>query len=754
MRSMCLAGVIFASMLACGGSAVACNPAPPEPAYSYRTHPDFPLQSFTAGRLGVILPTWSPTFLVVAYRQLAGIGVDAEEQRALLSMWERIRGPLAVGAALPSERSSGALGEWLDERTKLGAAGPNGLVDRYSGYYFSYENCLSDAFRTAAATLRKRAARHGPHSEVVKQWVAAQDQVFSNCGGSAAIPQPLSRPSDPLAAADREYQIASAHFYAGHFDEALADFLKIAADANSVWRGMARHLVARCLIRKATLQESGFDQGVLESAERQLRSILADETLSEVHPASERLLRFVRARLDVPNYCGEVRAELVKRHAGAGLAIGVLDYARGCWVDPTDDLTVWMHTVSSAREKTAAERQRAVASALDRWRERRQLHWLVAALVTAMPDDPRALEALRTASAVDVRGVAAATINYHAARLDLALGNSARARQRLDRLVALGEATLGRSAHNLALSMRMEAASDLADLLRHAARRPAAWIEPEVGDDPVTDAPDDNLRLDDRASDILSWLPLNLQIEAVMSDALPVPLRVQLAGAAWVKAVVAEEDGRARRVAERLVALRPESTQILGAYLHAADATTRSREALMVLSRRVYPPLVLPRGSLVGGVAPPPHKRLAWFNEGYDAGWYAWRCGVGQSFCKCSPPDSCSGCESPSAWDRVQRSLPGFLSEQQRAEVRQEWERLAAVGSGPEFLCARTIEWANAAPHDPRVPEALHRAVASTFWGCEGDRLGSLSHRAYRLLHARYSDTPWAKQTKYWYRGR
>jgi hypothetical protein len=160
------------------------------------------------------------------------------------------------------------------------------------------------------------------------------------------------------------------------------------------------------------------------------------------------------------------------------------------------------------------------------------------------------------------------------------------------------------------------------------------------------------------------------------------------------------------------------------------------------------------RGSLVGGVAPPPYKRLDWPYGQYDVAWHSWRCGIGQPFCTCSPPTSCSGCQSPSAWDRVQAALPAFLTEQQRAQTRKEWELLAALGSGPEFLCMRAIEWAEASPKDLRAAEVLHRAIASTQWGCGSGRLGALSRRAFRILHARYGNTPWAKQTNFWYRGR
>jgi hypothetical protein len=69
-------------------------------------------------------------------------------------------------------------------------------------------------------------------------------------------------------------------------------------------------------------------------------------------------------------------------------------------------------------------------------------------------------------------------------------------------------------------------------------------------------------------------------------------------------------------------------------------------------------------------------------------------------------------------------------------------------------LARRAIEWADEDDGDSRVPEALHRAVVASRWACESDRVGALSRRAFRILHDRFGQSPWAEQTKYWYRGR
>ena len=99
--------------------------------------------------------------------------------------------------------------------------------------------------------------------------------------------------------ADRAYQIAAANFYAGDLEAAERMFRSIADDRDSPWSRVAPYLVARSLIREATLSVKGVgaDRDKLVAAEAQLQSILNDPAQSAVHPAARKLLDYVRVRL-------------------------------------------------------------------------------------------------------------------------------------------------------------------------------------------------------------------------------------------------------------------------------------------------------------------------------------------------------------------------------------------------------------------------------------------------------------------------
>ncbi|MBM3813703.1 MAG: hypothetical protein FJW20_18920 [Acidimicrobiia bacterium] len=54
--------------------------------------------------------------------------------------------------------------------------------------------------------------------------------------------------------------------------------------------------------------------------------------------------------------------------------------------------------------------------------------------------------------------------------------------------------------------------------------------------------------------------------------------------------------------------------------------------------------------------------------------------------------------------------------------------------------------------HDPRAPEALHRTVYATRYGCPDTHNGEISQSAFQLLHRHWPNSEWAKKTPYWYK--
>ena len=94
---------------------------------------------------------------------------------------------------------------------------------------------------------------------------------------------------------------------------------------------------------------------------------------------------------------------------------------------------------------------------------------------------------------------------------------------------------------------------------------------------------------------------------------------------------------------------------------------------------------------------------------------------------------------------------PAFLTPEQIKQAAAERATLDAADSQANYYAKVAIEFAQKHPDDPRVPESLSRAVKNTDRNCNNPRTSALSKKAFTLLHNKYPNTSWAKNTKYWY---
>ena len=103
-------------------------------------------------------------------------------------------------------------------------------------------------------------------------------------------------------------------------------------------------------------------------------------------------------------------------------------------------------------------------------------------------------------------------------------------------------------------------------------------------------------------------------------------------------------------------------------------------------------------------------------------------------------------------YPKGQVTPPRFLTAKERAEAEQELRQLVDLGPAPDYLPREVLSWAGTHPNDPRLPEALARAVKSTRVGCTDEKTGQLSKAVFDLLHRRYPKSTWAQETKYWFK--
>ena len=714
----------------------ACGPFPLRTLFTYRTRPTVALEDFVQGKFGVLQPKLPTTYLFVAYRHLAGIGLSEEEKQGMLGFWRQ---------GVPAEAAEP--GHWRKVRSKVPGLPKAPRIEVYRRLpesYSYYLNCPGAAFRTAAETLEERISTFGVESKEVREWALAQDQVFENCASGPSIPGPVPPDLPPsVIRADRDYQIAAAHFYAGDFDEAGARFQTISTDDSSPWRTWGPYLVARTLTRRGTLTPKAYtvDDEALARAEQQLTVVVNDPKLSSTHSAARGLLGFVRFRRDPEGRFQELTDSLTRLGGSSNFGQDLWDYerllGRGYGKEAPVDMAEWLWNFRG-------NCQSCVDEALEKWQQTSSTPWLVAALTRMTADHPRASELIQHGRTADINSPGYLSLSYHSARLLVESGARGDAREELDRLLTLEQVRSDRSSLNLFLSLSMRLAQDLDEFLKYSQRVPVAmgWSmesDEHLGDwrGVLNEDSDGRPFLGDDAVAVLyQKMPLELLAEAASNQVLSPHLRRRVALAAWARAVLLGRHELGNTLIPILAELAPELDSGLGEY---AGAKTDEARAFAGAALMLKFPGVLPY--VRAGVG---RKTPVGEIDNFRKNWW----------CQLHPGQPLISYTD--RWfadpERPAPEFPAFLTERQTEATRSELEILFEIPTGPNYLSEQVTKWAVKNRDDPRVPEALHLAVKSTRFGCTDPETGGHSQQAFRLLHRRYPENEWAKKTKYWYR--
>jgi hypothetical protein len=609
-----------------------------------------------------------------------------------------------------------------------------------SGLIYSFQNCHEDAFFNAADTLSELSAAWGDKDPKTLDWVRAQDQVFANCSGKdPVIPEPPEANADPLFAAYRRYQIAAALFYAGQYRKASEAFEQIAADGESPWRGYGPYLAARALLRAGRYDG---DQEALHEGERQLLAISKDPEQSEWHEASLSLLHLGQLQAEPRTRLAELSRELMKPNDNDDVSQSVIDFLALInrrqdvtgreWppsevtdVEKSAELAAWLLSMLAKPPADAGEQS------VEWWRKTRNPAWLIAALANAPNGDLG--ELLEAARQIPPTAAAYESVNYYAISREIAQAHTQEARLWADRALAR---KLQLSSRNLILAQSASLARDWKDFLYFSLRRPEPHIVEleghEVESDRTPIATGTSPVFVGNVNGVFNFAaPLSTWLDASGSAQLPAYMQLRIAEAGWLRAVLLGRDAQARKLMERVVKLQPKPASAAGGFLSAKDpAESRFAAVYLILRAPGLRPALLDAQYETVDFA---EAR----NVATDAGGHRLGCWF-------------------DGWVRgMKLPAPGsaaLLAEGQRDGEAEAEKVLEAEPWEATYLARQTLDWALQHPDDPRVPEALHRAVMASHYRCTDENTGKYSKQAFDLLHRQYPKSEWTAQTPYWYR--
>jgi hypothetical protein len=790
-----------------------CGPDFPYAVFVLPNGPGLNYAAYAAGHLGVPQPGYFTRSLVVAYEWMTGHALNVGEQQQAVSANalfvheyddsdpRRQAPPTGFGAWLKARASFGPVGGPVDGPVRGFVPDATLATDRSvpGENYESFTNCLDDAFANAAATLSARITAHGAKDPGVVEWVRGQDAVFSNCGdgkapeyfGPGKPPPPPAQPYSPkvLTGApqwlteDRIYQLAAGQFYAMQYDAAAASFRAIAADNASPWQPLSGYLVARALLRKASIgsvetlhasdqqnvtqQQRIADQKAakiayqneLTAARAQLISLDAQAGHAALKPAIEGLTDYINLRLE-PQEQAQVLAKRLNAGDGSRYRQDLIDLTYLRTGDDGGDLPLtqppsgssgllaWMLAMNNQDGK----------GAFALWQATQTTPWLVAALTLAEAHGPATPALLEAAAKIPASDPAYVALMYQRLRL-LAPGDATRAE--LERTLPQVTTHESLSTKNLFASLSTANAPSLEMWLATAGRVPPAQSDdmdpgPTYTLAPGT-APSENpcgtkvpaaeykLFDTDAAFALNHNFPLTELATAAESSVLPQNLRYQIAQAAWVRAVLLDQPAIAHRMTPLLIDCRAAWKPVLDAYDSATTADARHAAGLLALMR-----FASTEPSVRDGVER--RNGFAAYDQ-YRQNW--WCTTVPAAHQTVDELPAVKGAADTSGADgsqfrTIHPSQPLFLTAAQIAAAQQEVAALEKFPDATEYFGREALAWQKSHPHDPQTPDLLGEAFRVQRNSCATEAASSTGHALFDILHQQYPQSEWTRRYTTW----
>jgi hypothetical protein len=788
-----------------------CGPFFDEDVFQQSADPDAPYAKFVAGRLGLLDGAYRVRHLVVAYNTLSGRGLTATEQKAAIAADDHYNGNDAntgvyvnAGEAQYGKPVKGQA-EWNDVYVERNLPGQD---------YDTITNCLDGAFVNASATLADRRARYGkpgqPDPPEIADWIAAQQAVFSNCPGAGQMPQPAPANAPLWLRQDRAYQTAAAAFYGYDYEGALADFRAIAADRASPWSPLARYLVARTLIRRATVYYVPFSptpqtpQQIaannaemlkrLAEARDQLDSILRDPAMMPLHRASSHLLDFVMARLDPTTQADILARRLAERPPNTS---GDPDYLQNIidlsyiynslpayspWlsrkdavardaVNPPPPLIRWLNDMGRPRPRVVLRDPSEPMSiifdnrrtdALAAWRETQGAQWLVAALITVQPGDGANTDLIAAAKAVPANSPAWASVTYH--RLRLATTPKAASEQvssatgpayaELAALMPKIEQTQPRSTINAFADLESTLSPTLNDFLKNSTRIATGLSDEEIG---VTEplaapAPGHSTTLCNVVTNAPDARHLDSETAVLFNQRMPLHM---LKDAALSPALPANVRFQLAHMAwtRALLLNDQETARALAPYLSGCLPAFKQwldqyNAATAPDERHVLGLLALMRfTSTEPSVRTGLERDFAAYSD-YRDNW--WCSEPGWNVRNLPPEKRPALLFSQTIVPRIQQPDPPFLSDADRTAVDGELATLEKIPSASDYFAKQALDWVNQHPADPHDADLLGFAMRVVRNACRSDATKELNHQLFDTLHSRFPKSEWALRYTTW----
>ncbi|QRN04007.1 hypothetical protein GH742_09070 [Legionella sp. MW5194] len=750
--------------------------------------PDFPLNGYVNGQLGVISPQYRLSYLIIAYRYLSNNPLSEAEQRQVLDSYAVYFSDLFFGendfrvdvnqsntaiAARIYQTSTTFVEKQLSHRWKESNKSP--LSERVKTLIQACPTPVKPFTRFQLACQRLKAianeletanlAEETKHA-VLQAWLHAQDLLFNGESDGHAVREAINQiPVHhlPLIQLDIDYLKAVSYFNSqSEADQikAYEHLTRLAQNKQYPWHEWAAYLSYRALTR-AACQEFNSGMARPEQIQRLNDALTGMQNVTRkardpgVSKAAKQYTRIIKGRLAPKEaLLEEVQAmshKITRAHFSD--LIFYTDLLTWNSVEPLD-LTAISPVTTSPRSSElvlwishylSTDKQKTFPLAYTHWVQSPENRaWLLVALNNiseATPSQQRTL--LNAAEAVTVKQPGFFSIR--SALLQALTTLEGDHRIALIKRHALIDDTLAQLKKGQDFSTRMHfakmgipLADSLNNLLSYGFFTPSTQMFTLYPSEPPTAHPYFSPL---EFSQALNHLPLSVLIKAIDSKRLPRDAQRELAASVWARAMILQQYSVADKLALKTARLNPAMKNALLLSLKAKNPDERLK--ILVKTLLYFPEL-----------SPIINLKSTWIPEiGYSTVYYGIK------------PRKITNRNSHTYWcnhgeinrtidddkPRPEFSWPNLLTVLQRKQLTHEQAQLQTLPNGAVWLADKANELAKKYPNDQENAELLALAINVTRVLACYEPNAPASQRAYITLKRLYPESEGSKRTRYYY---
>lgn len=747
--------------------------------------PDFPLNNFLNGQLGVINPQYRLSYLIIAYRYLSNNPLSKKEQRdilaALASYFHYASYPqnFKVDADKSNEELAAiknpdffkndqmAYHWWqktislpLDERIAT-------IINHYPSSIKSFTKYQLASVRLEAIVKALKAA-HVPQekiSTILQTWLQAQDHLFTqqhNGDEVRQLIQTIPRTHLSLLKLDGDYMMAVSYFNSENKTELLKSydlFTQLGNNDHYPWHEWAEYLSYRALTR-AACQDFDPQRPLLQRTQQLTTALTGMQKLAlyakdyAVKKAAQDYKNIIKGRVDRKGALMDLVNQMQQKITKNNFSNMIFYTEDVMGFDNSHALS--LNTINENNSEIlfwvanylSKDAEKAFATAYSHWlKAPKNLAWLLVALNNIQQANPSQQKILlKAAEEVTAKQPGFFSIRSSLIQaLFLVQGNSPASIHKRHHLIddTLAQLHDGEdfSTHMHFNKMGIPLADNIDNLLSYGFFIPSsAILAIYPPDTPTTHPYFSPLEL----SQALNYLPLSVLVKVIASKQLPLIPKQELYASVWARAMIMGRYSVADHIAKKTAQLNPALNKIILSSLQAKNPEQRLKVLIRAL---LYFPELSPIINLKNTWTPEFDFTTVYYGitprkiKHYNSRTY-W-CGHGdinRIIYSYRPPSQFF----PTPW------LSLLTSEQQK-ELDTEQALLKNLPDGAEWLADQTNKLAKKYPQDKENAELLALAINVTRVLVCYNQCSDASKHAYITLKRLYPNSEAAKRTKYYY---